>query len=132
MSLVLAGFGLLLAGSAWAADSLKGQTVTLWAASVDPPKQLAQTKTGASGKAREPTYRPRLQAGPSRPGTDQFVHRDGGAQPLDRHGALAFRLHVAFDGPPAISGNHMVDRLHQLDIAGTQFDEYCFCFISRR
>ena len=27
--------------------------------------------------------------------------------------------------------NHMVDRLHQLDAAGTQFDEYCFCFITR-
>ena len=26
--------------------------------------------------------------------------------------------------------NHMVDRLHQL--AGGSFDEYCFCFISRR
>jgi hypothetical protein len=28
--------------------------------------------------------------------------------------------------------NHMVDRLHQLDPAGTKFDEYCFCFITRR
>jgi len=27
--------------------------------------------------------------------------------------------------------NHMVDRLHQLDATGTQFDEYCFCFITR-
>ena len=27
--------------------------------------------------------------------------------------------------------NHMVDRLHQLDAAGTKFDEYCFCFINR-
>lgn len=26
--------------------------------------------------------------------------------------------------------NHMVDRLHQLDAAGTQFDEFCFCNIS--
>jgi hypothetical protein len=28
--------------------------------------------------------------------------------------------------------NHMVDRLHQLDPKGTKFDEYCFCFITRR
>ena len=26
--------------------------------------------------------------------------------------------------------NHMVDRLHQLDAAGTQFNEFCFCNIS--
>lgn len=26
--------------------------------------------------------------------------------------------------------NHMVDRLHQLDAAGTQFSEFCFCNIS--
>ena len=26
--------------------------------------------------------------------------------------------------------NHMVDRLHQLDAAGTKFDEFCFCNIS--
>ena len=26
--------------------------------------------------------------------------------------------------------NHMVDRLHQLDAAGTQFNEFCFCHIS--
>jgi hypothetical protein len=26
--------------------------------------------------------------------------------------------------------NHMVDRLHQLDAAGTRFDEFCFCNIS--
>lgn len=26
--------------------------------------------------------------------------------------------------------NHMVDRLHQLDAAGTKFDEHCFCNIS--
>jgi len=26
--------------------------------------------------------------------------------------------------------NHMVDRLHQLDAAGTQLDEFCFCNIS--
>jgi len=26
--------------------------------------------------------------------------------------------------------NHMVDRLHQLDAAGTKFDEFCFCHIS--
>ena len=26
--------------------------------------------------------------------------------------------------------NHMVDRLHQLDAAGTKFDESCFCNIS--
>ena len=26
--------------------------------------------------------------------------------------------------------NHMVDRLHQLDAAGTQFDEFCFCNIT--
>ena len=33
---------------------------------------------------------------------------------------------------PFVGGhNHMVDRLHQLDAAGTQFDEYCFCFITR-
>jgi hypothetical protein len=27
--------------------------------------------------------------------------------------------------------NHMVDRLHQLDAAGTKFDEFCFCNISQ-
>jgi hypothetical protein len=27
--------------------------------------------------------------------------------------------------------NHMVDRLHQLDAAGTKFDEFCFCNISK-
>src|SRR3954447_5314474 len=27
--------------------------------------------------------------------------------------------------------NHMVDRLHQLDAAGTKFDEFCLCNISR-
>ena len=27
--------------------------------------------------------------------------------------------------------NHMVDRLHQLDAAGTQFNEFCFCNISQ-
>ena len=27
--------------------------------------------------------------------------------------------------------NHMVDRLHQLDAAGTQFSEFCFCNISQ-
>ena len=27
--------------------------------------------------------------------------------------------------------NHMVDRLHQLDAAGTRFDEFCFCNISQ-
>jgi hypothetical protein len=27
--------------------------------------------------------------------------------------------------------NHMVDRLHQLDAAGTTFDEFCFCNISQ-
>ena len=26
--------------------------------------------------------------------------------------------------------NHMVDRLHQLDAAGTKFNEFCFCHIS--
>ena len=50
----------LLAGLASAADSIKGQvlgggapivnsTVTLWAASADAPKQLAQTKSGNDG-----------------------------------------------------------------------------------
>ena len=56
---VLAGY-VLLAGAAFAADSIKGQvlgggapiaksTVTLWAASAGAPKQLAQTKTDADG-----------------------------------------------------------------------------------
>ena len=27
--------------------------------------------------------------------------------------------------------NHMVDRLHQLDAAGTQFNEFCFCNVSK-
>ncbi len=32
---------------------------------------------------------------------------------------------------PFVDGhNHMVDRLHQLDAAGTKFDEFCFCNIS--
>jgi hypothetical protein len=26
--------------------------------------------------------------------------------------------------------NHMVDKLHQLDAAGTRFDEFCFCNVS--
>ena len=57
---VLAVCGLLLAGQAFAAD-LRGQvmgggapiaqsTVTLWAASSDVPKQLAQTKTDNEGR----------------------------------------------------------------------------------
>src|SRR5271169_5137889 len=52
---------MLLAGRASAADSIRGQvlgggapiansTVTLWAASADAPKQLAQTKTGDDGR----------------------------------------------------------------------------------
>lgn len=52
---------LMLAGQAFAADSIKGQvlgggepiaisTVTLWAASADAPKQLAQTKTDNEGR----------------------------------------------------------------------------------
>ena len=51
----------LLTGAAAAADSVKGQvlgggapiaqsTVTLWAASADAPKQLAQTKTDNEGR----------------------------------------------------------------------------------
>lgn len=58
---LLAATGILLAGSAFAADSLKGQvfgggapiahsTVTLWAASAGAPKPLATTKTGADGR----------------------------------------------------------------------------------
>ena len=56
---VLAGY-VLLAGAAFAADSIEGQvlgggapiaqsTVTVWAASSGAPKQLAQTKTDADG-----------------------------------------------------------------------------------
>ena len=51
----------VLAGTAFAADSIKGQvmgggapiaksTVTLWEASADAPKQLAQTKTSDDGR----------------------------------------------------------------------------------
>jgi streptogramin lyase len=61
MSLVLVVVGLSSAGPAVAADSLRGQvlgggapiansTVTLWAASADAPKQLAQARTGADGR----------------------------------------------------------------------------------
>src|SRR5208283_5852963 len=57
---VLAGY-FLLAGAAFAADSIKGQvlgggapvaksTVTLWEASADAPKQLGQTKTNDDGR----------------------------------------------------------------------------------
>src|SRR5271157_4951951 len=57
----LAVSSLLLAGQASAADSIKGQvlgggapiaksTVTLWEASADAPKQLAQTKTNDDGR----------------------------------------------------------------------------------
>ena len=53
--------GLLLAGSAFSADSLKGQVfgggapiansiVTLWVASAGEPKELAQARTGADGR----------------------------------------------------------------------------------
>jgi hypothetical protein len=35
-------------------------------------------------------------------------------------------IYRAFQG----GHNHMVDRLHQLDAAGTKFDEFCFCNIS--
>jgi len=58
---VLAVASLLLAGQAFAADSIQGQvlgggapiansTVTLWAASSDAPKQVAQTKTDSEGR----------------------------------------------------------------------------------
>ncbi len=58
---VLALSSLLLAGQALAADSIKGQvlgggapiaqsTVTLWAASADAPKQVAQTETDSEGR----------------------------------------------------------------------------------
>jgi hypothetical protein len=36
-------------------------------------------------------------------------------------------IYRAFQG----GHNHMVDRLHQLDAAGTKFDEFCFCNISQ-
>ena len=36
-------------------------------------------------------------------------------------------IYQAFQG----GHNHMVDRLHQLDAAGTKFDEFCFCNISQ-
>src|SRR5262249_5904305 len=53
--------GLFLGGPAYGADSIAGQVlgagapiansaVTLWAASADAPKQLAQTQTGADGR----------------------------------------------------------------------------------
>jgi hypothetical protein len=55
------GITLLFAGTAFAADSIKGQvlggnapiaksTVTLWEASADAPKQISQTKTTADGR----------------------------------------------------------------------------------
>src|SRR5271156_5061934 len=58
---VLVGLLALIAGSASAADSIRGQvlgggapiaksTVTLWQASADAPKQIAQTKTGDDGR----------------------------------------------------------------------------------
>jgi hypothetical protein len=58
---VLAALTLFLAGAAFAADSIKGQvlgggapiaksTVTLWIASADAPKQIAQTKTSDDGQ----------------------------------------------------------------------------------
>lgn len=61
VSLALVVSGLFLAGTASAAGKLKGlvlcggtpiasTTVTLWAASADEPKQLAQAKTGADGR----------------------------------------------------------------------------------
>src|SRR5215475_12284831 len=53
--------GLFLGGPAYAADGIAGQVlgagapiansaVTLWAASADAPKQLAQTQSGADGR----------------------------------------------------------------------------------
>ena len=58
---VLTVLAILLAGQALAADSIEGQvlgagapiaksTVTLWSASADAPKQLAQTQTGDDGR----------------------------------------------------------------------------------
>src|SRR5450631_4183635 len=57
----LAAVTLFITGSAFAADSIKGQvlggnapiaksTVTLWEASADAPKQISQTKTSDDGK----------------------------------------------------------------------------------
>jgi Transthyretin-like family len=57
----LAAVTLFITGSAFAADSIKGQvlaagapiaksTVTLWEASADVPKQIAQTKTNDDGR----------------------------------------------------------------------------------
>ena len=54
-------FGVLLTGTAFAVDNIKGQvlgggapiaqsSVTLWQASADAPKQLAQTKTNEDGR----------------------------------------------------------------------------------
>ena len=58
---VFVGLLALIAGWASATDSIKGQvlgggapiaksTVTLWEASADAPKQIAQTKTGDDGR----------------------------------------------------------------------------------
>jgi hypothetical protein len=61
LKLGVLAFGVLLTGTAFAADNIKGQvlgggapiaksTVTLWQASAGAPKQLAQTKTDENGR----------------------------------------------------------------------------------
>jgi len=61
LAVAVLAFCVLLAGAAPAADSIRGQvlggggpiaksTVTLWEASADVPKQLAQTKTNDDGR----------------------------------------------------------------------------------
>ena len=70
----------------------------------------------------------------------QFIPNCGGLTPspdglggVFLNGTLELRILEATGifGSFEHGHNHMVDRLHQLDAAGTQFDEYCFCFITR-
>ena len=69
----------------------------------------------------------------------QFIPNCGGLTPTSDgqggfflNGTLELTIPLATGAFRSFEGghNHMVDRLHQL--ANGTFEEYCFCFISRR
>ena len=61
-----------------------------------------------------------------------IAHPDGmGGQYLEGTFELKILEATGFYSSFAGGHNHMVDRLHQLDAAGTKFNEFCFCNISK-
>src|SRR5262245_33072969 len=115
-AVALAISGLLLGGPAYGADSVTGRvlgagapiadsTVTLWAASADAPKQVAQTRTDAGGRFSLPA--------PRTAGKDStfYLVAQGGRPTADKMGennpAIALIAAVGATPPAKVTINEM-------------------------